>query len=90
MSGIYPNIMAELNGRNLARMGLITGFLAQAAGLGTLFAQPVLGIVAQQVSQPVAMSLIAVFMGLVALTTFLGAGSMAALREQPADMELRA
>ena len=53
MSGIYPNIMAELNGRNPARMGLITGFLAQAAGLGTLIAQPVMGVVAQQVSLPV-------------------------------------
>jgi hypothetical protein len=33
------------------------------------------------------MSLIAVLMGLVALTTFLGAGSMAALRGQAADLE---
>ena len=88
MSGIFPNIMAELNGRNPPRTGLITGFLAQAAGLGTLFAQPILGLVAQYVGLPVAMSLIAVLMGLVALTTFLGAGSMAALREQPAAQEI--
>jgi fucose permease len=87
MSGIYPNIMAELNGRNPARMGLITGFLAQAAGLGTLLAQPMLGIVAQQVSLPAAISLIAVLMGLVSLTTYLGAGSMAALREQSPAVE---
>ncbi len=87
MSGIYPNIMAELNGRNPARMGLITGFLAQAAAFGTLAAQPTLGIVAQTVSLPVALAIPAILMGLVALTTFLGAGSMAALREQPADAE---
>lgn len=90
MSGIYPNIMAELNGRNLAHTGLITGFLAQAAALGTLVAQPVLGVVAQQASLPVAISLVGVLMGLVALTTFIGAGSMAALRVQAGAVEAEA
>jgi fucose permease len=90
MSGVYPNIMAELNGRNRARTGLITGFIAQAAAFGTLAAQPILGVVAQQVSLPVAISLVGILMGAVALTTFLGAGSMAALREQPTDVETAA
>lgn len=80
MSGIYPNIMAELNGRNPARMGLITGFLAQAAALGSFLAQPTLGVIAQQVSLPVAISIVGILMGLVALTTFIGAGSMEELR----------
>jgi fucose permease len=87
MSGIYPNIMAELNGRNPARMGLITGFLAQAAGLGTLVAQPMLGVVAQQISLPAAISIVALLMGLVSLTTYLGAGSLAKLREMGPNIE---
>lgn len=90
MGGIYPNIMAELNGRNPARMGLITGFLAQAAALGSFVAQPTLGIVAQQLSLPIALSLTGVLMGLVALTTFLGAGSLAGLRAQAEDLEVKA
>ncbi len=90
MSGIYPNIMAELNGRNPARMGLVTGFLAQAAALGSLLAQPTLGVVAQQISLPVAISIVGVLMGLVAITTFLGAGSLAGLRQQPTDLEIGA
>jgi fucose permease len=73
MSGIYPNVMADLNGRNPQRMGLITGFLAQAAAAGSAVAQPTLGVLAQRVSLTVAMSLIGVLMGLVAVVTYLEA-----------------
>ena len=50
--------MAELNGRNPERTGLITGFLAQAAGLGSLIAQPTLGFVGQTVGLTVSMGLV--------------------------------
>ena len=34
MAGMYPNIMADVNSRYPIQMGLVTGFLAQAAALG--------------------------------------------------------
>ena len=82
MGGIFPNIMAELNGRNPERTGLITGFLAQSAGLGSLIAQPMLGFVGERAGLAVSMGLVAGFMGLVSVVIYLGAGSMAALRHQ--------
>lgn len=82
MSGIYPNIMAELNGRNPERTGLITGFLAQSAGIGSAIAQPTIGVVGERFGLTVGFSLVAIFMGLVSLVTFLGAGSFRALRHQ--------
>lgn len=82
MSGIYPNIMAELNGRNPARTGLITGFLAQSAGIGSALAQPTIGVVGERFGLTIGLSLVAVLMGLVSVVTYLGAGSLAALRHQ--------
>ena len=82
MGGIFPNIMAELNGRNPERTGLITGFLAQAAGLGSLIAQPILGYVGQTAGLTVSMGLVAGLMGAVSVVTYIGAGSLRALRHQ--------
>ncbi|MCU0508333.1 MAG: MFS transporter [Anaerolineae bacterium] len=90
MGGIFPNIMAELNGRNPERTGLITGFLAQSAGLGSLIAQPVLGFVGERAGLGVSMALVAGLMGLVSVVIYLGAGSMAALRHQAPPAEAKA
>jgi fucose permease len=90
MSGIYPNIMAELNGRNPERMGLITGFLAQSAGIGSAIAQPTIGLVGERFGLTVGFSLVAVLMGLVSLVTLLGAGSFRALRHQTPPVEAQA
>lgn len=91
MSGIYPNIMAELNGRNPERAGLITGFLAQSAGIGSALAQPAIGVVGERFGLTVGLSLVAILMGLVSVVTYLGAGSLRALRHQPpADVEIKA
>jgi fucose permease len=90
MGGIFPNIMAELNGRNPERTGLITGFLAQSAGLGSLIAQPVLGFVGERAGLGVSMALVAGLMGLVSVVIYLGAGSMAALRHQGPPAEAKA
>jgi fucose permease len=81
MSGIFPNIMADLNGRSPQRMGLITGFLVQAAAAGSAVAQPTLGVLAQRVSLPIAISLVGVLMGLVALVTYLEAPGRPAATE---------
>jgi fucose permease len=80
MAGIYPNIMADLNGRNPAQMGIVTGFLAQAAAAGSALAQPALGVLAQRVSLPVAISLVGVLMGSVAVVTWLEAPGRHAAR----------
>jgi fucose permease len=82
MGGIFPNIMAELNGRNPERTGLVTGFLAQAAGLGSLLAQPTLGFVGEKFGLAFSMALVAVLMGLVSVVTFFGAGSLSGLKRQ--------
>jgi hypothetical protein len=82
--------MAELNGRNPERTGLITGFLAQSAGLGSLIAQPVLGFVGERAGLGVSMALVAGLMGLVSVVIYLGAGSMAALRHQAPPAEAKA
>ena len=90
MSGIYPNIMAELNGRNPERTGLITGFLAQSAGIGSAIAQPTIGVVGERLGLTVGFSLVAILMGLVSLVTLLGAGSLRALRHQAPPVEAEA
>jgi fucose permease len=73
MSGIYPNIMAALNGRNPARMGIVTGFLAEAAATGSMVAQPLLGLAAEGLGLRVAIGIPALLMGLMALA-YLGTG----------------
>jgi fucose permease len=90
MSGIYPNIMAELNGRNPERTGLITGFLAQSAGIGSAIAQPTIGVVGERFGLTLGFSLVAILMGLVSLVTLLGAGSFRALRHQMPRVEAEA
>ncbi|MCS7220871.1 MAG: MFS transporter [Anaerolineae bacterium] len=72
MSGVYPNIMAELNGRDPARAGAVTGFLTVAAAAGAMIFQPLLGVVAQWLSLPAAIAIPGVLMGLLAVA-YLGA-----------------
>ncbi len=72
MSGVYPNIMAELNGRDPARAGAVTGFLTVAAAAGAMIFQPLLGVAAQWLSLPAAIAIPGVLMGLLAVA-YLGA-----------------
>ena len=48
MAGMYPNIMADINSRYPIQMGLVTGFLAQAAAVGVMLAQPAMGVIAER------------------------------------------
>jgi fucose permease len=73
MSGMYPNIMADVNSRYPIRMGLVTGFLAQAAALGTMLLQPAMGLVAERVGLTAALAIPAVLLGLMTVA-YLGVG----------------
>lgn len=67
MSGVFPNIMAELNAREPARAGAVSGFLAAAAAVGAMVMQPILGSIAQWLGLTVAIAMPAFLMGLTAL-----------------------
>jgi fucose permease len=67
MSGVYPNIMAELNGRDPTRAGMVTSFLTVAAAAGAMIFQPLLGVVAQWLSLPTAIAIPGILMGLLAV-----------------------
>lgn len=67
MSGVYPNIMAELNGRDPTRAGAVTGLLTVAAATGAMIFQPLLGVVAQWLSLPMAIAIPGILMGLLAV-----------------------
>ena len=73
MSGMYPNIMADVNSRYPIQMGLVTGFLAQAAALGTMLSQPVMGLVAERVGLTAASAIPALLLGLMTVA-YLGVG----------------
>lgn len=73
MAGMYPNIMADINSRYLIQMGLVTGFLAQAAALGTMLAQPVMGVIAERAGLPIAIAMPAVLLGVMTVV-YLGVG----------------
>lgn len=73
MAGMYPNIMADVNSRYPERMGLVTGFLAQAAALGSMLAQPAMGVIAERAGLPVAVAIPPVVLGLVT-AVYLGVG----------------
>ena len=73
MSGMYPNIMADVNSRYPIQMGLVTGFLAQAAALGTMLSQPVMGLVAERVGLTAALAIPALLLGLMTVV-YLGVG----------------
>ncbi len=72
MSGVYPNIMAELNGRDPARAGAVTGFLTVSAAAGAMIFQPLLGVVAQWLGLSLAIAIPGLLMGLLAVA-YLGA-----------------
>lgn len=72
MSGVYPNIMAELNGRDPARAGVVTGFLTVAAAAGSMISQPTLGVLAERFGLATAMIMPAILMGLLTVS-YLGA-----------------
>ena len=73
MAGMYPNIMADVNSRYPERMGLVTGFLAQAAALGSMLAQPAMGVVAERAGLPIAVAIPAVLLALMT-AVYLGVG----------------
>ncbi|HEY66193.1 MAG TPA: MFS transporter [Caldilineae bacterium] len=64
MSGVYPNIMADLNGRDPSRTGAVTGILTVGAAAGAMVSQPLLGVIAEWMGLSVAMAMPAVLMGL--------------------------
>jgi len=72
MSGVFPNIMAELNAREPARAGAMSGFLASAAAVGATVMQPILGAIAQWLGLTVAIAMPAFLMGLTALAYLVG------------------
>ena len=73
MSGMYPNIMADVNSRYPIQMGLVTGFLAEAAALGTMLSQPVMGLVAERISLTAALAIPALLLGLMTVA-YVGVG----------------
>ena len=82
MSGMYPNIMADVNSRYPIQMGLVTGFLAQAAALGTMLSQPVMGLIAERVGLTVALAIPALLLGLMTVV-YLGVGPARSGRPRP-------
>ena len=64
MSGIFPNVMAELNARDPSRTGSVTGFLTVAAAAGAAVTQPIVGAVAQWMGLTAALTLPGILMGL--------------------------
>lgn len=68
MSGVFPNVMAEINSRDPQRAGTITGFLAVGAGSGAMVFQWCIGLVAERVGLVLALHIPAVLMGLVVVT----------------------
>ena len=73
MSGMYPNIMADVNRRYPAQTGLVTGFMAQAAALGAMAAQPAMGVIAERVGLPIAIAIPAGVLGVMTIV-YLGVG----------------
>ncbi len=84
MSGVFPNIMAELNGRDPARAGAVTGILTVGAAAGAMVSQPLLGVVAERMGLPVAMALPGIMMGLLTVA-YLGAVDI-----KPGEREMEA
>ena len=50
LSGVFPNIMAELNGRDPKRIGTVTAVMAMGAAIGAGIFQWLIGIIAENVS----------------------------------------
>ena len=66
VSGVFPNVMADLNGRDPQRAGAVTGVLTIAASAGAMVFQAVIGAVAEWLGIRAALLIPALLMGLVA------------------------
>jgi fucose permease len=68
MSGVFPNVMAELNNRDPSKTGTVTAVMATGAAIGAALFQWLIGLIAETLSLAVAFVLPAVLMGLVVVT----------------------
>ena len=83
LSGVFPNVMAELNSRDPARAGTVTAVMAMGAALGAGIFQWLVGIIAEIASLRIAFIVPAVLQGLTVITF------MAALRTGNAIRSIR-
>lgn len=65
LSGVFPNVMGELNRRDPALTGTVTAVMAMGAAIGAGSSQWLLGFLAEHVSLPVAFAAPALFQLLV-------------------------
>ena len=70
LSGVFPNIMAELNNREPERAGTVTAVMAIGASVGAALSQALVGAVAGAVSLQAAFFILGVFQALVVGTFF--------------------
>ncbi|MFP4561867.1 MAG: MFS transporter [Spirochaetia bacterium] len=68
MAGIYPNVMAEINGKYPKRVGVVTGFMAFGAGAGAMLFQWLIGFAAEFVGLKFALLIPAILMGLLCIS----------------------
>jgi fucose permease len=68
LAGVFPNVMAELNNRDPAKIGTVTAVMAVGAALGAGFFQWVVGFLAETVSLTAAFVTPAVLQLLVVVT----------------------
>jgi fucose permease len=65
ISGVFPNVVADVNGRDPARAGAVTGILAICAAAGAMVMQPLIGLAAETLGIRVGIAIPAVLMGVV-------------------------
>ena len=68
MAGIYPNVMAEINGKYPKRVGVVTGFMAFGAGAGAMLFQWLIGFAAEFVGLKFALTIPALLMGILCVS----------------------
>jgi fucose permease len=70
LSGVFPNIMAELNNREPERAGTVTAVMAIGASVGAALSQALVGAVAGAVSLQAAFLILGIFQALAVGTFF--------------------
>lgn len=71
MSGIFPNVMAEINSREPERAGTVTGIMTMGAGAGAMIFQWFVGFIAERTTITVGLIAPAVLMGLLVISYFI-------------------
>ena len=80
LSGVFPNVMAELNARDPARTGTVTAVMTMGAALGAGVFQWLVGIIAETASIRSAFIVPAALQALTVLTFIAALGAGGATR----------